>query len=324
MKGDSFLVSADERNILIDGGVSSTYSREIIRELKAIQSLGQALDLVVLTHTDDDHIAGLIRLLCDTNYRHMIKEVWFNSVPEYRDFRLKQDKKLSVKQGVNFDTLVKLLKAENPNLNVKSHITCESEPRSIIIAENICINILSPKEITLKDFIDKYHYEKPDKKLSKKCDYNKKIIELWGNNEIKDSSLSNEASIAFELKYKDKNFLFLGDSHAQTISDSLLKRGHDRSNKLPVTLTKLSHHGSKSNITTDLLESISCNKYIISTNGAYSLPHKETLAKIIKHRKESVEFIFNYKPLLNRILRNNDFDEHNAVLLSSDEICFND
>ncbi len=58
--GDAFLVRADRTNVLIDGGYASTFHGEIQTDLQDIGSSGESLDLVVATHIDADHIAGLI------------------------------------------------------------------------------------------------------------------------------------------------------------------------------------------------------------------------------------------------------------------------
>ena len=93
--GDSIWISytkgEEHVNILIDGGTSTTYSykdkkdgkikpgdlKVIIEELK---SKNQKLDLVILTHIDDDHIDGFLKWFSNDELAiQSIKEVWFNS-----------------------------------------------------------------------------------------------------------------------------------------------------------------------------------------------------------------------------------------------------
>lgn len=60
--GDAFLVrgTVSPFAMLIDGGYAETFQRHIRPDLENIASKGLALDLVVATHVDADHISGLL------------------------------------------------------------------------------------------------------------------------------------------------------------------------------------------------------------------------------------------------------------------------
>jgi glyoxylase-like metal-dependent hydrolase (beta-lactamase superfamily II) len=89
--GDSILFSFndgnDNRNILIDGGVSDTYYSQntnlygdLKTELDSITKKGEVIDLLVLTHIDNDHICGLLKWFeIDKIAHEMVRNVWFNS-----------------------------------------------------------------------------------------------------------------------------------------------------------------------------------------------------------------------------------------------------
>ena len=66
-----------KRNILIDGGTPATY----LKTLKSFyKNLANHIDLLVITHIDDDHIGGIIKLFEDDALdKAKIKKVWFNS-----------------------------------------------------------------------------------------------------------------------------------------------------------------------------------------------------------------------------------------------------
>ena len=70
-KGDCLLLtSSDGRNILVDGGLVSTfgsdaYSPNVAPRLADLQKAGARLDLVCVSHIDQDHIGGVLRLLND-------------------------------------------------------------------------------------------------------------------------------------------------------------------------------------------------------------------------------------------------------------------
>jgi hypothetical protein len=61
--GDAFLLKAegtDTRAVLVDGGYAATYRNAILPDLRTLAANGFALDLVVATHVDADHVSGLL------------------------------------------------------------------------------------------------------------------------------------------------------------------------------------------------------------------------------------------------------------------------
>jgi beta-lactamase superfamily II metal-dependent hydrolase len=66
-KGDCLLLtSQDGRNLLVDGGMQAAYRAFVAPALAKMASAGQDLDLVYVSHTDRDHIAGILHLIDDT------------------------------------------------------------------------------------------------------------------------------------------------------------------------------------------------------------------------------------------------------------------
>jgi len=80
--GDCILVETPFRNILIDGGYADTYHNSLKPYLLSRLN-SYVLDLVIVTHIDQDHIGGIIALLSDNGYAGVpkilpIKQVWHN------------------------------------------------------------------------------------------------------------------------------------------------------------------------------------------------------------------------------------------------------
>lgn len=83
--GDAFLVSAFGTHILVDAGYESTFDEHIAPDLKHLSGAGYRLDLLICTHIDRDHIAGLIKFISAngaTGARSVIdvSRVWHNSL----------------------------------------------------------------------------------------------------------------------------------------------------------------------------------------------------------------------------------------------------
>lgn len=86
--GDAFLIKDENPDgfaILIDAGFTSTFQNEIRSELAAMGREGRALDLVIATHIDADHISGLIKFFYDNGHAKApsivkVERVWHNSL----------------------------------------------------------------------------------------------------------------------------------------------------------------------------------------------------------------------------------------------------
>ncbi|MGK3722924.1 MBL fold metallo-hydrolase [Priestia megaterium] len=86
-RGDCMLVSCEGEtttNILIDLGVEATYQDCVQKRLEELHNRGEHLDLLVLTHVDDDHIGGAKPFLEDnrlhgSSNKISVRDVWLNS-----------------------------------------------------------------------------------------------------------------------------------------------------------------------------------------------------------------------------------------------------
>jgi hypothetical protein len=65
-KGDCLLLTgADGTRLLADGGMRDSYAEHVAPALGALRKHDLALDLVYLSHVDQDHIAGILQLMDD-------------------------------------------------------------------------------------------------------------------------------------------------------------------------------------------------------------------------------------------------------------------
>lgn len=83
--GDAFLISAFGTHILVDAGYESTFDEYIAPDLKHLSDKGYRLDLLICTHIDRDHIAGIIEFILangPSSARSVIdiSQVWHNSL----------------------------------------------------------------------------------------------------------------------------------------------------------------------------------------------------------------------------------------------------
>ncbi len=332
--GDSFLISFEDeiiKNILIDGGISKTYIRELRSEIDNIKSSGQKIDLMVITHVDDDHIGGIISFFEDDEInKDIVKRVIYNSalaVSKHLNTKydpLKEiginkvsDREVSYSQG-------KTLEKELLNNNLLELTVIKAFDKiNLGIAR---ITILSPREKDLRSLYRKWSRESSEQKQasSSENDYKISVDSLLENDKyIKDTSIVNKSSISFLLEYGPFKLLMLADSISEIITKSLDDLGYSKDNKLKVDYVKLPHHGSKNNLNYDLLKIIDCNKFIISTDGSiFNHPDKITLARILA-TFNNVEFYFN-SSICEEIFLDEDIKKYNFTFSKIEVMELND
>lgn len=331
--GDSLLVSLNDvngvpRNILIDGGVADNYvqakgpkGKPVFGHLKScideIKNSKQHIDLLILTHIDDDHIGGILKWFkCDKEVPRLVKEVWFNSgglIADYfkeeenKDLEIhvesNRSNKTSIKQGKEFGEFIHENKIWYRNIILQG---------DALERFGIKFSILSPNKKRLEKLLKEWKKKDPAlKTAAKKNDYGISISDHIKNDSFQlDTSIPNGSSIAFILTWKKKNFLFLGDAHPSVISEGLNIFNFSAENPLNCEFVKVSHHGSSGNTNLELLSFINCSEYIISTNGnGHQHPHKQMLARLISHNPRCT-ILFTYKQRMDMIFSEKDREEY--------------
>jgi len=172
--GDSFLIETEISAILIDGGYVNTFLKHIKNNLLRLKKMGMKLTLVVVTHIDNDHISGIIKLIEENKFNELveIENVWHNSFQQLKDigdsltFNGKQISDMNIKyqlaeetdskkkniSSVQGSTLASLLKKYNHNWNTSfrnNFISTDSENE--ININDVNFKILSPNNNKLKE-----------------------------------------------------------------------------------------------------------------------------------------------------------------------------
>ena len=326
--GDCFIISfgdeGDIKNIIVDGGRRKKVFKKLKEELKRIKENRQNVDLLVLTHIDEDHIQGLINVFKDDEIdKTIIKRVWFNSKEllskhfvgeEQEDEKLKifteKSDNISFKQGISFGKLLENMGLSSPNLIYSGQETKVGEAT---------LNVLSPNLHNLEKLFNEWNKLFPSEvtngvpiAANNKEDYGKSIDELLSRKFVENTATVNGSSIAFSIDFLGKKILLLGDSFPSVVGENLLKL---HNNEVKFKLLKVSHHGSRYNTNEKLLDVAICNNYLISTNGlTHSLPNKESLVRIAcSSYNETVKtnFYFNYPNIYQNIFNEDEMKRLN-------------
>ena len=310
--GDAFFLhcqKGDEEGwIIVDGGASGNAKFNPFIEL--IETL-PSRDLMILTHHDDDHLAGISAYIKKhkTDNPFPVKRLWVNSA---RHFDFPDSSDLSANHASNLADVLKE-RAETQPLQWMDYITEGYVNESIRFAD---IDILNPSQEMLERFIPLYEgkagfpVEAEGSDLTAQRsndDYGKSLEELAQREKQKPSEtnygqLVNLVSIAFIVRCDGLSGLMMGDCFPDQIVDALRRRGLSKENRLKLDFVKVAHHGSRNNISNELLDMIDCQNYLISTNGGAAQsyhPDREALANIICHegrdKSKPVHLYFNYK-----------------------------
>jgi hypothetical protein len=117
-----------------------------------------------------------------------------------------------------------------------------------------------------------------------------------------DQSEANGTSIAFLAEFEGKSSLFLADAHADVVCESLRKLIPKGQNHLKVDAVKMSHHGSKYNISEDLMSLIDAKHFLVSTDGSiHEHPDKPAIEAVLRWSVRKPILWFNYKSEQNGI-----------------------
>jgi beta-lactamase superfamily II metal-dependent hydrolase len=321
-QGDCMLVEygvlAQPKYILIDGGPATIYKTHLRDELRRIKKAGGKLDLVVLSHVDDDHVHGLLDLMAELRRQRdggkaetiSIDALWHNSYSQTMGdevearFRLlaedagplseimgpspsgSMDK--SIPQG---DRLTEAADALGIKINPFTHERpiCVDDAPAPITFDNLCLHVVGPTNKNLEELRkDWLAWLEAQEKRALERDLamaEKAVIEA-------DESTPNLSSIMLLAEAAGRTILLTGDGRGDDLLQGLGQAGLlGPDGKLHVDVLKMPHHGSARNVTKEFLKAVTADKYVISANGDNDNPDLVTLTWIVEAAKEQARQI---------------------------------
>lgn len=312
------------RNILIDGGREITYFDRVRRNgplkkvIDKIKDRGENIDLMILSHIDNDHIEGFLKMFeQDKNAANIIGEVWFNSgeaIANYLKKPKNDDLNLFITDGSNVYTGV------DEGIEFQKYLQKHNLDRDGVIMKglewegfNLKINVLTPTHKQLEELLELYRDETGDVKYtSAGNDWSKNLSDIISEEEKssfrfnQDKSEKNGSSITSLITHNDKRFLLLADSHPKEVCSALKDLGYSKENPVVVEFMQVSHHGSKKNNNKELFELVDTENYIISTNSSgHGHPHKSVIARIVAKNPKATIYS-NYKIVADNLLTEQD------------------
>lgn len=257
------------RNVIIDTGPTSA-AGEFRSLLTGILTAGESLDALFITHYDDDHIGGILKV-GDPGFR----DIYFNASTGGEE-----TENLSAAQN---QRLFRMLDSSKVHPCVLSGTIWNLDGAEIRILGPTQENLVGAKK------------RMENVPLASASDWCFSLDELMRRGyPAGDASIANRASIVLSFAYRGRRFLFCGDAPANCIMGDL---GH-------FDLVKLPHHGSIRNLSEDLLDRLDADVFLICADGT-SHPNKQTVAKLLAHYG-TVTICSNYAWWLNGFLMQED------------------
>lgn len=317
LDGDCVLLSwgrePDLHHVLVDLGRGVTYRaiRDRLDNLRAVE-------LLVISHVDADHIAGTLPLVREANPPLRPKRVWFNGRPQLAAARNREPihEPLGARQGEKLSRgIVQHGWPWNESFASEIVSTDSAEARAPIRLDGgLSLRLLSPNDEKLVALLPEWDRElekagirpfDPDEEAAPEI--GPRFEPLSGIPDVRalaetpyepDETEANGSSIAFLAEFEGKRVLLAADAHAETLEAAIRAPADAEGGRLRIDLLKVSHHGSRANTSPSLLKLLDCQRFAFSTDGSrrHNHPNAETIARLLTADPERAKTLyFNYR-----------------------------
>lgn len=322
-KGDCLIVRLTdddtERLILIDGGPAGVWGDDLMDRLLELREERAPdgrlfIDLLVVSHVDDDHINGIIRLLESIDaddFPVEIGEIWHNSF----DLILGNDQTADGGEGTVLASTApgaaSFVADEDEGLRdaalVLASVAQGNRVRSLAMKLGIPINqvarggLIMAEEpaISRRLFGAKITFEGPLRADVKalQIEFDKWLRENGAQAStasllaaLEDTSAANLSSLVLSLEASGKRLLLTGDARSDRFLDVMGDGPH------VYDIVKMPHHGSDRNVDEAFFREVVGTTYVFSGDGEHGNPERATVAMLLDHRPRGAvpTLVFTY------------------------------
>ena len=320
-KGDCLIVHygshADPGLVLIDGGPGQVYQPHLKPRLAQIRKARGLpadeplkVDLLMVSHIDDDHINGILELTnelvaaSDAMQPLPLKIVsfWHNTFNDiigddpahllaavtasFGTAALRGEPDVegldpaaaevlaSVDQGVRLQGDARKLKLRNPQF-AAGLVMAKGKGPGVDMGKGLTLTVIGPMKAELAALQKEYDdWLKTQKKTPKAVPA-----------AFTDTSVPNLSSIVVLAEAQKKSILLTGDARGDKILEGLEATGRLASGgTIHVNVLKMPHHGSDRNMDPVFFRRITADHYVFSGNGENGNPERETLRMLLDER----------------------------------------
>ena len=295
--GDCFVLAygppTARRCLLVDGGPPGTYAPHLRPLLVRLAQAGVAIDAVVLSHIDNDHVTGLLELFdelagggASRADLPAVGGLWHNAFGLSAggdDLAPRIRASLAATQDVagGSHAMTRLLRgfpegdalrqrAVNAGIPINApfgggHVLLEdAPPLQLGLA---LVSVVGPSRRILQRLRRRWLVWLRTRSVAPKPD----------------SSLPNLSSIVLLAQLGERSVLLTGDARGDQVLAGLGERGLlSDAGTLHVSVLKVPHHGSARNNSRAFLRSLTADTYVVSADGRYGNPDLECLLDIVE------------------------------------------
>ena len=326
-QGDALLVSWGPAKrpfrLLIDAGTSDTAARVTAR----LREFDEPIELLIVTHIDTDHIGGVLPLLKQPDIAARVKAVWFNGYQQleratdllgalHGERLSKRIQQLGIPWNAGWDPAVSdtiggpvVRRPDRPTPVIK-------------LPGRATLTVVSPSPTELVDLIPEWEKTvrkaglvpgakpEPEPESAVPDMLGGSLDDLAALPSKTDPSKPNATSIGVIFAHGRKRLLLCGDGLGNVLTEGIKSLGPT---PLRVDVCKLPHHGSRGNVSNELVAALDCREWIFSSSGEqFHHPHPEAFARVVVGTKDRpAVLIGNYaSPEWTRLLADFPPEEH--------------
>lgn len=338
--GDALLLTADGATVLIDGGPPGVYNRSLRPALAALDAGGvepPVIDLLMVSHIDSDHIAGVLDLtgdMIDAEQEERrkpvrIRRVWFNSFADtiartglatpsaasasaasvasaFEDMDVPGADHgccgmvlSSVGQGRGLRRDLDTLSIE-VNAWFDGRLALAGAAATPWTKNGLEIEVIGPTGAEV-DKLKKEWAKQLPKILKKEAE----AASLAAAAQSLDRSVFNLSSIVVIARAGGKSMLLTGDARGDMILRWLEAAGYP-GGRAHFDVVKLPHHGSDRNVTPEFFEKVTADHYVVSGDGKHGNPEPGMFDMLFAARGQGdYEVCMTYS--VDEIMRHRDY-----------------
>ncbi|PWC52421.1 MBL fold metallo-hydrolase [Azospirillum sp. TSO22-1] len=306
LHGDCLIVEHEDggtrRFILVDGGPAGVYEEHLKPYLTQLVGAGGPLDLVVLSHVDDDHVVGVLELFADIDLATVngdtppvaLGELWHNSFRATVDEdggiaeRTRQILTMNGARQVAMTATASAFFGINQgnqlaraatklgiavNAVTGGDVVMPETVHNPVGRHGLEIHVIGPNQANLAALRDEW--------LDWLATHEHAALVDPTTAANADKSVPNLSSIMLLLRSGGRSMLLTGDGRGDFIVQGLQQAGLMNGGTCHVDVLKVQHHGSNRNSKPDFFKTVTADTYVISADGKHGNPDLPTLQWIV-------------------------------------------
>jgi hypothetical protein len=332
-KGDCLLLhygtATTPRLMLIDGGPSGVYTPHLRPRLERIRRARQLddrtplpIDVLMISHVDDDHIQGVLELTSELREQKMnrqpllvrVQSLWHNTFDDLLDTTPRELDAAasfgaaalsgavdidgaedvdaarvlaSIPQGRLLRDDAKFLADGTRTWTVNDRfggrlILARKGAKRVTLARGVTATVAGPMHDELAA-LQKAHDQWLRERRQRKVKRAESSLAAF-----LDKSVPNLSSLVMMVQAGDRRVLLTGDARGDKVMAGLQMAGllaPGETSSMHVDVMKVPHHGSANNVDRSFFTRITADHYVLSGNGEHGNPERDTLEMLFAARR---------------------------------------